>query len=385
MQGDRKKILFITNDDNIYGANRALLSLIEELQKRDCICDVLLSKNGVITEELDKLSVKHYIYKTCTWACYTSEKKWKNIIRIVYNRVMFWIISKMLKKEHYDLIHTNSSVTNLGAYLSKKWSCKHVWHIREIQESYGLAYIYPDKFVNQQFESADRVIAISDFVAGYCKKKLSPKTKIDTIYDGVRSVDPKHKENKIFSFCIVGIISEYKGQLDVCKSIKMIRDRGINDFICYIIGGVGDKDYYKKLCRFISDNKLEKNVLMVGHTSTPYTYYNKSDVGIMASKNEGFGLVTIEYMLNELLVLGAKSGATPELVNDGINGFLFEQGDYNALAEKMIWCLNNKGQVEQMGKESRLYAIKNFSIENHVNQVYSLYSELLMDIKNNGA
>lgn len=367
------KVLFITNDNSVYGANRALLTLIDELKENTCTCDVLLSRKGPIIDELNCNNINYYLYKTCPWMCNKSERRWKNICRIIFNKAAFWFISKKLKKENYDIVHTNSSVTNLGAYLSKKWKCKHVWHIREIPDAYQLEYIYPDSYVRKQYSKADKVVVISNYVLDYYKRVLNSDAKLQVVYDGVKVNISKHVDHEVFAFCIVGTITEDKGQLLVCKSVKLLLNRGINNFICYIIGGTSDSEYYKKVCAYVNDNNLDRNISMVGHTSNPAKYYEISDVGIMASNSEGFGLVTIEYMLNELLVLGANAGATPELICDGANGFLFKKNDYIDLADMMMWCIQNKDMLKQISLESRNYAMEHFSSKKNAEQILDIY------------
>ena len=370
------KILYITNDGSLYGANRALLTLIKKVKARGYKVEVLLSRHGEIEIALRDLNIKYYIFKTCTWVKYNSDAKWKTPLRKLFNKISFFYIGKRLQKEKYDIVHTNSSVTNLGIYLSTKWNVKHVWHIRENLDTYKLEYMYNDDYVTRAYSESDVIITISDFIKKYFLNRLNVSTKVVTIYDGVEKFEVKPITHDKCVFCTAGVITEYKNQYQVCKSIKKLVDNGYKNVLYYIVGGIQEKNYYDKIINFISDNNLQDYIVLTGHETNPNKYYMKSDVGIMASENEGFGLVTVEYMMSNLVVLGADSGATSEIICDGENGLLYNSLTENSLYEKMEWCINNLQNLQFIKKEAKRRALKKYESNIYANNIINIYENL---------
>ena len=92
----------------------------------------------------------------------------------------------------------------------------------------------------------------------------------------------------------------------------------------------------------------------------------KAFVLVLLSMFEGLGRVIIEAMATGTPVIGSRVGGIPELVEDGVRGFLVPPGDQKALAEKIRWILNNPEEAREMGSRARLFAAKLFSTETYV-------------------
>lgn len=387
------KILFISVNNNLYGANRAMLNLIGELKDRGITCEVLLLRGGDIETELSKLNVRYYIHRFCPWLVYETEPAWKNAIRIFFNMYAFNYIEYLLRKNEYDIVHTNSSVTEIGAYLADKWNCKHVWHIRENARSHKLTNIYKDYplkniyKMNKIYEMYRKthengvVIGISRYISNLQNEYLGEQW-CRTIYDGIPVKNPIHKKDqRSIVFCISGALSTNKNQLKVCEAINELVKKGYTNIYCYIIGSASEFDYEVLIKKYIADRNLGKYIEMTGFVNNPYEYYAKSDIGIMASSFEGFGLVTVEYMMNEMMVLGNKGGATPELIDDGETGLIFDINKHEDLVSKMEYCIIHKDEIEAYGKRARKSVIDKFSIDFHATNILNLYKELLDDRK----
>lgn len=384
------KILFISVNNNLYGANRAMLNLIEKLQDRGIICEVLLLRGGDIETELSKLNVRYYIHRFCPWLVYETEPAWKNAIRKIYNIYAFSRIEQKLRKNEYDIVHTNSSVTEIGAYLANKWHCKHVWHIREnacfhkltnTYKDYPLRNIYKIYKVYKKTYENGAIIGISKYISNLQNKSLGEQW-CRTIYDGIPIKNPIHKrEHNGIVFCISGALSTNKNQLKVCEAMNELVNKGYTNIYCYIIGSASEFDYEVLIKKYITDRNLDKYIEMTGFVNNPYEYYAKSDIGIMASSFEGFGLVTVEYMMNEMMVLGNKGGATPELIDDGETGLIFDINKHGDLVSKMEYCIIHRDEIEAYGKRARKSAIDKFSIDFHATNILNVYRELLDDRK----
>lgn len=126
------------------------------------------------------------------------------------------------------------------------------------------------------------------------------------------------------------------------------------------IWGTGDQ--LETLEKLIVDLKLEKNVFMKGYTHTPDDIYQKGIFSALTSKKEGFALSVMESMYNKTSVISydIKYGPNDMIVNDQ-NGFIVENGNIKALAEKMTYMFENPDRAIQLGENANKYIEDHFS------------------------
>ena len=91
--------------------------------------------------------------------------------------------------------------------------------------------------------------------------------------------------------------------------------------------------------------------------------------------SEAFARVTVEGMLCGKPIIGARSGATPELVKDGFNGLLYEPGNHQDLAEKVKYLIDHSEEAKQMGANGFEWASKESTIEKCASQVFDVLRE----------
>ncbi len=95
--------------------------------------------------------------------------------------------------------------------------------------------------------------------------------------------------------------------------------------------------------------------------------------GLAPSK--AFGRVSVEGMLCGKPIIGAQSGATPELVKESFNGSLYEPGDYQDLAEKIRYLIDHPQGARAMSINGFKWASKEFTIEKCASQVFGILQE----------
>ena len=127
---------------------------------------------------------------------------------------------------------------------------------------------------------------------------------------------------------------------------------------------------------YIETNGLSKYIDLVDYTSDISMIHKKHDIGLVCSKAEAFGRVTIEYMLAGMLVIGTNTGGTPELIQNAQTGLLYQQGDYNSLVDQLDWVSNNRLEAQKIATQSQSYAKNRFSIDNTVRGVLEIYSNI---------
>jgi 1,2-diacylglycerol 3-alpha-glucosyltransferase len=146
------------------------------------------------------------------------------------------------------------------------------------------------------------------------------------------------------------------GRLDQDKSASVILDAffKIKPSLNAHLVVVGDGNDLKKLKALAAENHAETHVTFtgfVGHDELP-KIYQLSSVFITASTIETQGIVALEAMASGLPIIAPNAGALPELVQEGVNGFLFKADDAKELAHKIDLVLANTDNANKMGEKS---------------------------------
>lgn len=375
---DSLKVLYVTHYGSLYGANRSMMDMILELRnKYNIIPYVLLNEHGDLEKELQKNSIKYIYRKYFGCAVYDDGKiktQFKRVVKKIVRFFSYAIIAKQIKN-NFDIVHSNSSIVDIGYYISQKYRCAHIWHIREFgKEDYNFIQIDGVKKIKNRYKNTDCVIAISKAI-GKMLIDLDEKIAVNVIYNGVK-ISEKYKKNFLrdnkIHFCIVGVVCKSKNQMEAVRAVNNLAEKGYKNLYLHIIGGGtadGEFDFIKK---YIKENHLDKYIELWGYRYDVDTVLKKMDVGIMCSYKEAFGRVTIEYMSNYMPVIGANTGGTKELIEDKYNGFLYDAGNFMDLSEKMERLLNCPYLLKEMGIKARKVAEK-FTANINADNVYRIY------------
>ncbi|MBT9151423.1 MAG: D-inositol 3-phosphate glycosyltransferase [candidate division WS2 bacterium] len=106
-------------------------------------------------------------------------------------------------------------------------------------------------------------------------------------------------------------------------------------------------------------------------------YYNAADVFCLPSTStESFGIVNLEAMTCGVPIVASKIGGVPDVVKDGENGLLVQPKDYEALADAIIYLLENEDERERMGKNGR-EKVESYSWERIAEETEKVYSSLM--------
>ena len=140
---------------------------------------------------------------------------------------------------------------------------------------------------------------------------------------------------------------------------------------------VGDGILKEKLERQARDLGLEKAVKFLGFRRDISSILNAIDIFVLASPFEPCGIALIEAMSMERAVIGSASGGTIELIDNGVDGFLFPPRDSKALAERLERLIMDEKLRKEMGMRARKKVEERFNANRYVLQLESLYADLI--------
>lgn len=169
-----------------------------------------------------------------------------------------------------------------------------------------------------------------------------------------------------------------KGIEDLLSGIGLISESNLNRLILNVVGSW--RDYYlrKKCMEFVQTNDLPVvfNHPMKGQSK--WQIFADSDIFVFPPRApEGHPWVIIEAMAAGLPVISTDQGAITESVVHGLNGFIVEPYSPAQIAEKIEFLINNPGEREKMGKESRRLYEGNFTEEIMVKNLSDVFTRVL--------
>ena len=382
-------ILFIADGDNKYGASQSMKQLIEGLIKycENIEISVVLPLRVDLAEHYHQLGC--HTYRILYEPFYQSvpDQKWKMPIKYVIRGVEYllgrgfavYCLGKKIDMSKVDIIHANSSRVDFAAELAMKYNKPLIWHIREFGDMDYKCFSFRKNYISLMNESAVKFIAVSDAVKEHWIKKGLNKEKIIRIYNGVK----ESTYNKIrgseygkVRLLMLGSICETKGQYQIIQAFERMTWQEREKFELNFIGD-GAKSYIRKMIKKVEEAGLSQIIHFLGYQEDLQRKISEYDCGIMCSKSEGFGRVTIEYMMAGLPVIASNTGANKELIIDNSNGLLYQWNNIDDLKRKLIFTLNNIKLLHIMGENAREYALTCFSIKKNVGLVYSEYIKIL--------
>lgn len=135
---------------------------------------------------------------------------------------------------------------------------------------------------------------------------------------------------------------------------------------------IGDGSERHSLERLIKDKGLEEKVLLVGRRENASQYLNAFDLFVLPSVKEGFPWVILEAMAAKLPVIATRVGAVPEIIEDGINGYIVEPRNPDQISERVTALLSNSSRAQEMGIQAHQRVLFAFNIETTIRQIEKL-------------
>jgi len=140
---------------------------------------------------------------------------------------------------------------------------------------------------------------------------------------------------------------------------------------------IGDGPLQPRVERFIRRNGLANRVILAGERRDIPEILAASDVFVLPSRWEGLPLTIIEAMMVGLPVVATRVSGVPELVEDGVTGFLVPSGDPQGLAKALQQLLDDEELRRRMGEAGRQRALGNFTLDRMLHETHRVYEKVV--------
>lgn len=303
-----------------------------------------------------------------------------------------WRLRKLIRKEKIDIVQTYFETSNLWGGLVAKLSGALLLSSRRDmgilrKAKHRLGY----QVINR---ISDRVLAVSKEVKRFCIEHdhVDPE-KVSVIYNGVdlQQISGPMGQNASAEFpeftgrqivtCVANV-RRVKG-IDVVLRAAQLVCKELPDTLFLIAGSLFEEGYSQELVGLVESLGLQKNVKFLQFVENPVPLLKMSTAFCMLSRSEGFCNALLEAMACGVPSVASRVGGNPEAISDGESGFLVPVEDYQAAADRLLFLLRNPQQAKTIGEAGRAAAFAQFSATSMINNLISLYSDLMTTRRRN--
>lgn len=286
---------------------------------------------------------------------------------------------------HSHLIHADFWIAMFKAFVDPKIkyvSTKHGYHekhlftrgfspkIRKLSLYKNVALL-AEKFTSQSFTISHGLYDLYTN-SGICKQE---KTRV--IHYGFDFKSCTWAENKRrFSssqIVVVGRLVPYKGHQFVIDAVDILKEKH-PDILLVVVGDGWFKDILKEI---VAKKNLDKHIIFAGYQKNVTEYLLDSDIMIISSIAEGFGIVLLEGFSAEIPVISFDVPAPNEIIEHGKTGLLALPKSVEDLAYHIDKLLSDRDKGKELAKEAKAKLLSYFNLDRMVNETIDFYKETL--------
>lgn len=364
-----KNILFLHSSAELYGSDRSLFNLINNLDEKKFNIFVILPENGPLTRKLESLeNVKVIIGDIAVLRRkYLSIRGMLNYFFSLIKSIRF--VKKIINKNNIDIVYTNTSVVFCGGIAAKLSRKKSLWHVREIISSKFERFI-----VSTIVDLFSNIIISNSKATAESFTKKTDKVKI--VHNAIDTSEVTNYRtvtlNEEFVIGMAGRINRWKGQKLFVEAAEIVLSNTSKTVTFKIAGDAFEGEEYlvEELKEYIQQKNVQNEVELLGYVSDMDQFYNQIDVFVLPSTQpEPFGLVILEAMARSVPVVATNHGGPTEIIEDKTDGYLVDYSDPQEMAEVLLSLLNDREKAYVIGNNGKVKQNNKFSIKNQVKEI----------------
>lgn len=289
--------------------------------------------------------------------------------------------------EKLDFLHVHYAIPHASAALSaKQILASKGMNLPIITTLHGtdITLLGKDKSFKSVIEFAinnsDAVTAVSKSLKKDTMDSFNIQTKIKVIPNFIDSNLYNHAQDDVLRNSFATSTEKIIIHISNFRKVKRVQDvlnvfAKINESVpskLLLIGDGPERLKMEQLCRNLG---LCDSVRFIGKLKAVEKVLSVSDLFLLPSATESFGLVALEAMVSKVAVISSNSGGLPEVNIDGKTGFLLDVKDVDAMAEKAVYLLKNPSVLETFKQNAFRHALE-FDLPN----ILPLYEEIYQQL-----
>lgn len=296
---------------------------------------------------------------------------------INFYKILTAIFSVIFRAKYYVSFHSLFSPLEPLDYVKEKGIIKRVF-----------IWLY----FNALIYLSAKIFTVSDGIRNqFLRYASSNSEKVKTLYLGVESGGAKKSKDVLRNnldlpqasilLCNISAIEHLKGIDILCRAISILKSKyHLSNFLFCHIGGVRTEnkenlEYRDFIYALTKDLDIESEMKWLGPRNDVTEILSAFDLYVHPSRMEGLGVANMEAAVHSLPIVGTNVGGIPEIVIDGVNGFLFETENQEELADHIFKLTSNASLRKKMGDMSFDIVSKKFNIDIESERLINIYGK----------
>jgi N-acetyl-alpha-D-glucosaminyl L-malate synthase BshA len=300
-----------------------------------------------------------------------------------YDLVLATKMAEVMTRFDLDILHVHYAIPHsISAYLAKMMLTDRVVPFVTTLHGTDITLVGNDRsylpITRFGIERSDAVTAVSEYLKQRTIQEFQIGRSVDVIPNFVdcniyvpatdRSIRKKFAGDDEGILIHISNFRPVKRVEDVVAIFASVRKKARARLLM-----VGDGPERPKAEWLARTHGIQDDVIFVGKQNDMSQLLSISDILLLPSELESFGLVALEAMACEVPVIATRVGGIPEVVRHGVDGFLYDVGDINSMADGCLSILSNPEVRGRLGKAAREHANHNFCASKIVLQYEELY------------
>lgn len=366
-----KKILMLHQGSELYGSDKVFINTVNILKNYFEVL-VILNNNGPLLQYLKLQKENILILDLAVLRRRNFNLKFLPLWLINFIKAIYKIY-KLIKNQKVNIVYSNTSAVIVGAFAAFLAKVPHIWHIHEIVEN--------PKFVKKFYSFiiprfSHKIIVVSHAVKKHILNQNNKySNRFFVVHNGfdwsIFQNQSSEKKIEVEKGKIVigyfGRIHFWKGQ-DVLIDALYLLQKNITEFIAVLVGDVfpGYEFILEDMKKKVDAFHLREKVKFLGFRNDVPYLMSLCDIIVVPSKlPDPFPTTVLEAMVSGKAVVASNIGGIPEIIQDGINGVLFQPNKADDLASKIYYLITHKKIRISLGINAKKYVLLNFSLVNY--------------------
>ncbi|HHY73192.1 MAG TPA: N-acetyl-alpha-D-glucosaminyl L-malate synthase BshA [Bacillus bacterium] len=297
-------------------------------------------------------------------------------------------MAEVARREDLDLLHVHYAIPHaISAYLAKQMIGGEKLKIITTLHGTDITVLGHDpslqELIRFGIEQSDIVTAVSKNLVEETYRLVETNKEIETVYNFVDERVYYRRERSYLKHQF-GINADEKVIIHISnfRHVKRVPDvieafARIEKVIKAKLLLVGDGPESTVVSRMVREKGLQERVLFLGKQENIEEVLSISDLMLLLSEKESFGLTLLEAMACQVPCIGTNIGGIPEVIEDGATGYICELGDVAAVAEKAIMLLTNEELYKKISHQAFIRTKEIFHSRKIVEQYEQLYYKMV--------
>jgi N-acetyl-alpha-D-glucosaminyl L-malate synthase BshA len=291
--------------------------------------------------------------------------------------------------DHYglEIMHAHYAIPHASAALLARMALEGRLKVVTTLHGTDITVVGSDpsylSMVRLAIRESDAVTSVSEYLRDETYRTFKVDRPIDVIPNFVTA--PSDKDPKCRSWlapCDTSILTHISNFRPVKRVLDVLKtfERMYREHPCRLVM-VGDGPDRAEAEGYARDHGFAELVRFTGKQLDIDTVLACSDVFLLPSATESFGLAALEAMAHRVPVIASRVGGLPEVVRHGVDGYLEALGDVEAMAEDALTLLRDPVLRRRMGLSAQNRALQTFEEQPIVDQYEAVYERVLAKAK----